>query len=291
MNRTYRDRCPGVFRPWIAEDGALVRLRLVGGGSTAGQLRQVLDVAEAHGDGTVLLTRRANLQLRGIAHEDGRVPQEVVDEVSAAGLLPSPEHELVRNIMTSPLTGLLNGRADLRPVAQRLDEAIRADDELAGLSARFLFVLDDGRGDVVHRDLDLGAMAVDAGHAQVRIGAHAWGEVVALDDLADVLASLARRFVELRGSGDDAPWHVDELDDPTALVGATFARDLRTGVTAMPLRYGTLGTDDGGTVDHVAVPDGVLTPDVAEDLLGDRGPASPVVVTPWRSLLLPEPAA
>ena len=29
--RTYADRCPGVFRPWLADDGAIVRLRIPGG--------------------------------------------------------------------------------------------------------------------------------------------------------------------------------------------------------------------------------------------------------------------
>ena len=73
------DRCPGVLRPWVADDGALVRLRLVGGRTTPATLARLLDVAERHGDGTVALTRRANLQVRGLPQdEDGRLPGSVV---------------------------------------------------------------------------------------------------------------------------------------------------------------------------------------------------------------------
>lgn len=286
VTRTYRDRCPGVLRPWIADDGALVRLRLVGGRTTPQQLHRLLAISAEHADGSVLLTRRANLQLRGIAHTDGCVDPVLVDELTDAGLLPSASHELVRNIMTSPLTGLTGGQADLRGVAERLDAGLVADEELAALPARFLFVLDDGRGDLVDRSLDLGAMAVDPEHAQVRIGARHWGDVVSLEDLPDVLLGLARRFVDLRGDGEDAPWHVDELEDPTTVVGTTFARDLRTHVAALPLRLGSIGQDDGRRAEHVPVPDGLLTADLARELLAPAGPD--VVVTPWRSLLLPD---
>lgn len=286
MTRTYRDRCPGVLRPWIAEDGALVRLRLVGGRTTKGALRHLLEISADHADGNVALTKRANLQLRGIAHEDGCVDPDFVEAVTEAGFLPVPSHELVRNIMVSPLTGRRGGQADLGPVVERLDELLCADPAFAGLSARFLFVLDDGRGDLADRTLDVGAMAVDAEHAQVRVGSGHWGDVVTLDDLPQTLTDVALRFVDVRGTGDDAPWHVDELPDVEPLAGPPHARDLRTHVTSLPLPQGMIAQDDGRSVEHVRVPDGLLTPDLARPLL-DRA-VGPVVVTPWRSLLLPD---
>lgn len=283
--RDRADRCPGVLRPWIADDGALVRLRVVGGELTTATLAEVLRISERHGDGDVHLTKRANLQIRGIAHDDGCVPSAFVDDVKAAGLLPSPSHELVRNIMISPLTGRSGGRADLRPVAHALDEALCDDPELAGLAGRFLFVLDDGRGDVAGRDLDLGLMAVDADAAQLRIGSHRWGEVVALADAPAVLVEMARRFATVRG--EPPVWHVDELaDDRLAVLGAQHARDLRTQVTSFPLPYGTIGQDDGTVAEHVDVPDGLLTPGLGAEVLARAGES--VVVTPWRSMLLPD---
>ena len=120
MTRTRGDLCPGVLRPWPAEDGALVRLRIPGGRLALESLAGLLAVAEEYGDGRVHLTTRANLQLRGLPGRE-ELPPHVVEAIRATGLLPHPDHELVRNIMVSPLTGLAGGRADLRPVTRRPD--------------------------------------------------------------------------------------------------------------------------------------------------------------------------
>ena len=62
-----------------------------------------------------------------------------------------------------------------------LDSLIQASAALAGLPGRFLFVLDDGRGDLLSTDTDLGLVALDAETCQLRIG-EGWGEVVPLAD-------------------------------------------------------------------------------------------------------------
>lgn len=282
----HADRCPGVLRPWIADDGALVRLRLVGGALTTQALADLAIIASGHADGHLYLTKRANVQLRGIEHDDGCLSGDFVAAITKAGLLPSPTHELVRNIMVSPLSGRLGGQADLRPVARRLDELLCDDPAFAGLSARFLFVLDDGRGDLVDRSLDVGVMAVDAGAAQIRVGSRHWGDVVELDAVPEVLLDLARRFLEVRSDGE-ATWHVDELPDAGAdLLGIHHARDLRTQVASLPAPYGVLAQDDGRSLEHVAIPDGDLTHELATQVLARAG--HDVIVTPWRSLLSPD---
>ncbi len=293
--RDRADRCPGVLRPWIADDGALVRLRLIGGRLPTAALAALTEISATHADGSLYLTKRANVQLRALTHQDGCVSPAFVEAVTAAGLLPSPTHELVRNVMVSPLSGRRGGQADLRPVADRYDELVRADPELAALSARFLVVLDDGRGDLVDRSLDLGAMAVSATEAQLRVGAHGWGEVVPIDELPETLVALAHRFLLANRTGggagpraaDGTAWHVDELPDRGASVlGTPHARDLRTHVTALPLLHGSVQQDDGRVAEHLAVPDGRLTPVLATTVLARAG--AEVVVTPWRSLLLPD---
>lgn len=282
--RDRADRCPGVLRPWIADDGALVRLRLIGGRLPTAALAALTEIAAEHADGHLYLTKRANVQLRALAHEDGCVSPAFVEAVTSAGLLPSPSHELVRNVMVSPLSGRRGGQADLRPVADRYDELVRADPELAALSARFLVVLDDGRGDLVDRSLDLGAMAVSAAEAQLRVGSQGWGEVVPVEEVPEVLVALARRFLL---ANRNSAWHVDELPGcHAAVLGTPHARDLRTHVTALPLPHGSVAQDDGRTAEHLAVPDGRLTPDLAATVLDRAG--DEVVVTPWRSLLLPD---
>jgi precorrin-3B synthase len=262
--RTRRDLCPGVLRPWPAEDGQLVRLRVPGGQLPAGALAALVDVAGEYGDGRVHLTGRANLQLRGL----GEVTPTVVDAIAATGLLPSRSHELVRNVLASPQTGLGGGRTDLRPVVATLDRLLCSDPALAELPGRFLFVLDDGRGDLADRATDLGLVALDDRSAQLRVGS-SWGAVVPLSDAAGSLVDLARRFVDVRGDGPDAPWHVTELTAPLA---EPLPADPRALVASPPLPFGDV---PGGR--HVEAPDGVLDPAVAADAL---------VVTPWRGVLV-----
>lgn len=274
MTRTRGDLCPGVLRPWPAEDGALVRLRVPGGQVTRSQLERLAEVAEEHGDGDVHLTKRANLQVRALPG-DGLLPAPVVEAIRSTGLLPHPTHELVRNIVASPLTGLAGGRADLRDAVAVLDRGLCAHPSLADLPGRFLFVLDDGRGDVVDRPADLGLLAVSATEAQLRIGTEGWGPVVPLAEAPARLVGLARAFQQVRGRGPDAPWHVDEL--PTA--PHHHQCDPRTRVASDPPAYGRV-TD---TVRHVPVPGGVLRRGFLADL------PERLVVTPWRSLVAVDP--
>jgi len=286
-SRSHTDRCPGVLRPWIADDGAIVRLRLIGGVLSTTSLRALIDIAEEHADGTVLLTKRTNLQLRGIAHDDACVSPALVDALTTAGFLPSASHELVRNVMMSPLTGRIGGVADLRPLALELDRQLCATPSLARLAGRFLFVLDDGRGDVSHRSLDLGVTAVDSQHVQVRIGSDHWGPVVPIDEAARELVECAERFLAAAGTGETAPWHVDELPGGgSELATATSDRDDRTHVTSLPLPYGIIAQDDGAAAEHIAVPDGLLNRGIAETI--GLHAASEIIVTPWRSVVLPD---
>jgi len=285
--RTRRDLCPGLLRPWIADDGALVRVRVPGGQLTTDALAALHAVATTHGDGTVHLTSRANLQVRGIAHDEGCLSDPVVDAVMATGLMPSASHERVRNVMASPLTGRVGGRADLRPVVQELDRLLCDDPALAALAGRFLFVLDDGRGDVAHRDLDLGLVAVSASEVQVRAGRDGWGPVTPIEQAARGLVDLARRFLDVAGAQADSPWHVDELPGAgRALIGATHARHGATRVSTDPPPLGRIAQDDGRFAWHLAVPDGRLDRRLADDVLAVGAPR--LVVTPWRTLIVPD---
>ena len=67
--RTRADMCPGALRPWQADDGLLVRIRLIGGRLPAPALKSLSEVSQDHADGRIYVTRRANLQLRGISGE------------------------------------------------------------------------------------------------------------------------------------------------------------------------------------------------------------------------------
>lgn len=301
VHRTRRDRCPGVLRPWPADDGLLVRLRLVGGRLPVSSLRALCAVAERYGTGRVHVTGRANLQLRGLPGDDGRLAPEVLRALEATGLLPSRTHELVRNIMVSP-HGMVpphgpgsphraapppgpgspsRARADCAPVAAALDELLCAEPHRAALPGRFLFVLDAGAGDLLNRTCDLGIAALDQHTAQLRIG-DGWGPLTPLSGAADLLAGFADEFLARRGDGPAAPWHVAELPAPLT---EPVPPDPRLPDPAPPLPHGPL--PEGGL--HVPVPDdGLDRPAVdalAEEAFGSG--TDGLVVTPWRGVLVP----
>lgn len=273
-SRTRGDLCPGVLRPWTADDGLLVRLRLVGGHLSGSQLEALFGVSERFGDGDVHLTTRANLQVRGLGPACP-LSEEIVTAFEATGLLPSRTHELVRNILVSPQSGYAGGRVDLRPIAAELDALLLADPLLGALPGRFLFVLDDGRGDLRDRPCDLGLVALDAQRLQLRVGDH-WGAVVSSGEAAAELAALAGAFLSIRGAGPSAPWHVRELTDHLAPIEEPHP-DLPP--AADPLAFGRV---PGGI--HHEVPEASLTRTSATALL-----AQPVLVaTPWRGIFVPD---
>jgi precorrin-3B synthase len=275
--RDRRDRCPGALRPWPASDGMLVRLRLIGGRLSAKTLLALLEVAERFGDGRVHVTNRANLQVRAFPGADGRLAAEALAALEATGLVPTRTHELVRNVMVSPQTGLAGGRADLRPVAAQLDEHLCGNPRLAELPGRFLFVLDDGRGDLLDRSCDLGLVALTEQVGQLRVG-ECWGEEVPLTSAATRLASLADRFLAVRGVGATARWHVAELATPLTRPAEP---DPRLPAPTPPLPFGDV---PGGR--HVAWPSPGLERSAAAALTG--GGVKELVVTPWRGVLIPE---
>lgn len=276
--RTRPDRCPGVLRPWVADDGGLVRVRVPGGRVGSRALVALGRVAERYGDGRVHVTARANLQVRGLPLVDGALPDEVVAAVEATGLLPSRAHDLARNILCSPLTGVVGGLADLRPVVTGLDAAICGSPLLAGLPGRFLFVLDDGRGDVLDRQRDLGLVAVGSDAARVLVGRGS-GEVVGLADAVAVLTGLAEEFVRERGTGPDAAWHVDELPPGSTTRRATTDNSARHD-RQLALPFGAVA---GTGLTHVAVgADGIDGTTIA----AWAARSEEVVVTPWHGVLV-----
>lgn len=208
--RSTADACPGALRPHHAADGDLVRVRIPGGAVSARQLRALVVASGRLGDGRLGLTSRGNLQVRGIA--PGDVPDLAV-ALGHAGLLPSPSHERVRNLLASPLSGRGTGSLDdVDPLLAELDTALCARPHLAALPGRFLFALDDGSGDVATEGADVVAVARGGGRWAVRpagVGNGLW--VDRADVVAAVLAVAEGFLVEQRRPGSEGVWRIAEL--------------------------------------------------------------------------------
>jgi precorrin-3B synthase len=244
----------------------------------AAQLEALAHAANRFGSPAMELTSRGNIQIRGIRGDEAAAG--LADAVASAGLLPSATHERVRNIVASPLSGRLGGSADVRDWVRLLDAAICAEPALADLPGRFWFSLDDGRGDVSGLAADVGAHALGDSVALLLAGRDS-GVRIAPSEVVATLISIAKRFVEIRGSA----WRVAELADASpltqGLVRSAEPGEIWPAVTRPPV--GWLVQHDGRIALAAAAPLGVLQARVAEYLAAID---APIVVTPWRSVLV-----
>lgn len=266
------DACPGALRLHTADDGALARVRLPGGLLTDCQVRVLAGLAERLGDGALELTSRGNVQLRGLPADSGA---ELGAALREAGLLPSETHERVRNIIASPLSGLDGaGYADVRAWAAELDRRLCASAAAAGLAGLFLFVLDDGRGDVAALDADVTLIATPDGRSLLRLGRAVTARWVAPGDEVSAALGAAEEFVgALRSTGTKA-WFV--RDAPELLDPGTEPLPVTAGHPPEP------GPFEGGLV--VGTRFGRLSAGQLR-LLADAAPE--LRITPWRSVVLP----
>ncbi|WSC93784.1 nitrite/sulfite reductase [Streptomyces sp. NBC_01754] len=285
--RSGGDACPGTLRLHRADDGALARIRIPGGVLAAEGATALGQAAERLGDGELHLTSRGNVQLRGLAEADG---PELAELLGGAGLLPSARHERVRNVVASPLSGLDGrGAADIGPWLTGLDRLICGSESAAGLSGRFLFALDDGRGDVDALGADLALIARDDGGAMLRVGATDTVLTVSAADGPRAALLAAETF--LGAARDTGAWRLKDLprEVAAALPGEVLRRLREAGTDAVTARHprpaearkpvpGRVG-DSALAVD---VPLGRLTTAQWRLLSGTGG----LRLTPWRGAVV-----
>jgi precorrin-3B synthase len=302
------DRCPGVLRLAEAADGFLARVRLPGGLADAARLRALARLAADLGDGRIELTSRGNVQLRGLA-ADAAGP--LTDGLAQAGLLPSFSHDRVRNVLASPLAGLDRG-PDLTGIVRALDAALCARPRLAELPGRFLFAIDDGRGDVAGLGADVVAVVEPGGVVVngLRVGSAGAGGLPdgRRADVVDVMLAFAEAFLDLKADSGGTAWRVSDLPGgpervrflvaarlglaaaPRATVAMTVARPV--GLVARRETGGGAESpefvrDDPGRSVVLLAPLGRLT--VAQvTWVADRVAGRAARVTPWRSVVLPD---
>jgi precorrin-3B synthase len=170
------------------------------------------------------------------------------------------------------------------PVAAALDRELCARPGLAELPGRFLFALDDGRGDLAGTQADVAVRAVDereavlgVGELEARVG---WAEA------AQVMIAAAEAFLAEREAQASSAWRVAELDDGAERVLGRLGLEVSSAATggsgAAPA--GLHAQVDGRTALVVTVPLGSLGQEQAAAL---AGAAEQVRITPWRSVVLP----
>ncbi|MDH4981156.1 precorrin-3B synthase [Hyphomicrobium sp. D-2] len=290
---TVRGWCPSSYRPMETGDGLLLRLPARVGGFRADDMTAIADIAERHGNGLIDLTRRANIQLRGVTAESLPHAQQ---DLRDAELIPADASAVAPSIMVGPLTGCGTGELiDADRLHGRLLDALSRPPELHALPAKFSFNIDCG-GEVAALDgerADIHLRAVSgASGASIAVGldapgAIAWFGPVGIDAAPAVAVALAAGFLASRQSDQR------RMRDLSATSIAKLADACGLTPLALPQRsisrpqLGVMSDGRGRIIAAgVAAPFGRLSAAMLRRLAScatDAGVAS-LRLSPWRSL-------
>lgn len=280
------DACPGLLRLHAAEDGALARVRVPGGRLSPAQL-EAIAVAAALGSGLVELTGRANVQVRGLPTDAGDTLARLLTD---AGLLPSPAHDRVRNVLASPLDGRdPRAHAPTDALVRALDRGICDDPALARLPGRFLFAVDDGSGLALGRDADVALAMVDAQTLVLLLAGAPTTARVAPAEAAAFAVAAARAFLDERASSGATAWRIRELPDGGAGIARRLGAQLESVSVARGSRRlapGLARQPDGGVAVTALAPLGRLEPGAIDRLAVLAARWGDVRISPWQTVTL-----
>jgi len=188
-----------------AIDGALVRFQPPAGRLTHAQLVDLTALSRRHADGGVMITRRAKIELRGVADTEA-LRRALLD----AGLF-LPRDRPVPDCVFSPVDDRDDQAvADARPVARAIISGFAQDSSAPriALPDKFLVVVNgNGRAHTadVHGDLRFDAQPAESGiRWRVSLGGDAAGGVCLghadSRDLLDLACVLAATFNDIRAA-------------------------------------------------------------------------------------------
>lgn len=257
--------CPDAWRPMMSGDGLLVRVKPRLGRLTRGQVLALCDAAATLGNGLVDVTRRANLQIRGVSEGDWPV---LLERLIAQGLVDRDAAvEQRRNLLVAP-----DWRAG--DDSHRIACALRARlDELPELPGKTGFVVDAGPSRILSDEPgDFRIERGEDGGLILRAEGRAHGVEVAPGREVDGLISLARWFAQ--SGGPDAGRMVRHRAElPAGLAGSSKPAP---SITAIAPGEQVLGAAYG-------VPFGRVDARV----LAEAARSTPAIrITPWRVFLL-----
>jgi precorrin-3B synthase len=287
--------CPGALRPMQSGDGLVVRIRPRSGRFRPHELRVLADAARHFGNGHMDLTRRANLQLRGIS-ESSLPPLH--DVIAGLGLLDdSPDGEAVRNVMINPLAGIDPAEVlDTRGVVLELERRLASEKSLWTLPSKFGFIVDGGgilslaeqRADVRLVAIAEAAFAVGL---ETRTGIEWLGSIVP-DAAATAAMEIGLAFINV-ASREPRQRMRDLSDEGHASIRSAMRSRLdmlpenpRRADLSLTSRVGLIELDAGRFAAGIAAPFGRVEADqlkkLADAIVAHGG--EEIRLSPWRAL-------
>ncbi len=290
--------CPGALRPMQSGDGLIVRVRPQAGAFRLATLVALTEAAARFGNGQIDLTRRANLQIRGVSETSLTALHEAIGEL---GLLDeSPEGEAVRNLMIGPLAGVDPTEVlDVRTIAVELARSLASDPAIWTLPTKFGFILDGGGTLTLaseRADIRLVAMRVGA-DVVIAIGIDTEGGVdwlgsVSPDAAAAAALATARAFLAVT-SRESRQRMRDLSTEGLASLRATMKSRLDPMIlfperpnAALSRRIGLLDLGEGRFAVGMAAPFGRVETDQCLQFaaaVSDLG-VKEIRLSPWRAL-------
>ena len=297
MTPQRRGWCPSLYDPMPTGDGLLVRVKPPGARLAAPAARALAEAATRYGNGAIELTRRGNLQVRGL-HPDGVAPFAAA--MVAAGLAnPDPERERRRVVIAPSLAGDDPAAAD-DGLAERIEAALA---NRPALASKFCIAVDAGgvlAGWPVAADI---LVRIEAGRHWITPGASAGAPEQTLQEVIRLTTEAAgkRLSPHSRRAWAAARTKAGVRERASAAPGPD--QPLAVGVGGAPLRsddpltpalsqkekigyHPYPGTDRGALA--LGLPLRQLDPPTLHALatLADRFGGGAIRTSPWRTLLL-----
>ena len=256
-----RGWCPTAWRPMMAGDGLLVRVRPPLGRMDRAQTIALCEAALRYGNGLIDLTNRAAIQIRGVPEQDHRA---LVERLVALRLTdPDPAREVRSAIMLAPDW---QAGDDTHAIACALADRL---DELPDLPAKTGFAIDTGPAPVLSAaPADFRFERSADGTLLLRAEGRPLGTTVTINNAVDMLIRLTRWFVESGGMASGRMVrHKAALPFPAQLAPA-----------APSLFAATNGPFHG-------VPFGRIEADRLAALVEEEG-VTGLRLTPWRGVII-----
>jgi len=285
-----------------ALDGGICRIKLDGGSISSVQAEVVANASESFARGTIDVTNRANLQIRGVGSEQAAL----INTLLATGLGPrTAAGDDVRNVMLSPGAGIDRQMLfDTRPLAGQILLTLQSQERFHDLSAKFAIQLHGGEAlAMLEHPHDLWLCAFERG-SELRLAfgfAGCPGDMpagsVSLSNGHALVVAVLELFLDLARPEQTRMRHLltehaieDFLARLARYVPIQAVEDWQHVAGAQTMHVGVHSQADSDFVYVGGVPPlGRLDPTMlrgAAQLARAFGDAS-LRLTPWQSLLLP----